>query len=645
MDKMIGIILSGRYEIVELIGTGGMSNVYKAKCNVLNRFVAVKLLKEEYKFQEDFFKRFKTESQAVALLSHPNIVSVYDVGTHDGLPYIVMELMEGITLKEYITQKGPLSWKEIVLFSSQILKALEHAHSRRIIHRDIKPQNIMLLRDGTIKVADFGIARFTVSNTQTITENAIGSAHYLSPEQAKGSVTDEKTDIYAVGVVMYEMLTGRVPFDAENPVMVAIMHLHGNPKAPSEYRKDILSGLESITMRAMSREAYKRYPSASSMLADIEHLRKNPSIEFEFKYTYNPSQNTQYFEKIDENYTPLKRPPYTGAASKRTATRPRSEKNLPMAVMISAIFIGLIILFVLVSNGVKMFNNLISTGDIYGGVEVEQVEVPNLIGLGYDAVLNNELYKENFVIVSTESSYSNTVKAGNIISQEPTPDKNVRPGTTIDVMVSLGKKQVQIPELKNIEYRKAMLELQSYKLTVNKVEEYHDEIIEGCVIRTDPGAGEMVNENDEVTIYVSLGKEIKQISMPDVIGMNIENARKTLIAGNFVIKEVKQVESAQEKGTVVAQSIPANSMVEEKTEVILEVSAGMITQKTILINLPVSPQEFVLSVTVNGVEQYREIHKASEGMAYITVSGSGSSLVEVFVNDKIHSSDIINFNG
>lgn len=645
MDNMIGNVLSGRYEIVEMIGTGGMSNVYKAKCNVLNRYVAVKLLKEEYKFQEDFTRRFKTESQAVALLSHPNIVAVYDVGSHDGLPYIVMELIEGITLKEYIIQKGPLSWKEIVLFTSQILKALEHAHSRRIIHRDIKPQNIMLLRDGTIKVADFGIARFTVSNTQTITESAIGSAHYLSPEQAKGSVTDEKTDIYAVGVVMYEMLTGRVPFDAENPVMVAIMHLQGNPKAPSEYRKDILPGMESITMKAMSREAYKRYPSASAMLADIEALRKNPSIQFEFKYTYNPSQNTQYFDKIDENYTSIKRKNTDGgSSSKRTAVRAGSEKNFSMIIMVSAIIVGLIILFVLVSNGAKMFNNLISTGDINGTVEDAQIKVPNLVNLNYDAVKSNEVYKD-FVITSTESNYDNTIEKGKIISQDPSADMNVRPGTTISVVVSLGKKQVQIPALKNVEYRKAMLELQSNKLVVKKAEEFHNEIIEGFVTRTSPAEGEMANENDEITVYVSLGKEIKQIPMPNVIGKTIEEARKTLISNNLVIKEVKQVENQKEKGTVVTQSIAADTMVAEKTEVIIEVSAGMTTQKTIPVNLPLSPNEFVLTVTVNGVEQYKATHQASDGMVYIPITGSGSSLVEVFVNGKIHSSDIINFNG
>ncbi len=419
MDPLIGKILSERYEVVERIGTGGMANVYKARCNVLHRFVAVKVLKEEYRKEEDFIKRFRTESRAVALLSHPNIVAVYDVGVDLELPYMVMELIEGITLKEYIGQKKRLDPREAVFFAMQIVKALEHAHSRKIVHRDIKPQNIMILRDGTIKVADFGIARFTLSNTQTITETAIGSVHYLSPEQAKGSISDEKSDIYSLGVVLYEMVTGQVPFDAENPVMVAIMHLQQVPRRPHELAPGLPDGLESIILRAMCRDPLMRYQSAGDMHADLDAFRKNPNIRFQYTFTRDEQQETHIFKPVSDRQL-------EGAKAEQQRGR------VMMYIKLGLIAVALIVLIFLGSQAVKLFQNLMEFGS-FSPQDTEEIEVPPLVNLNYDAVLRNEVNYEDFVIVLEESVYDDTVEAGTILEQEPAAGEVVRPGSEIRV--------------------------------------------------------------------------------------------------------------------------------------------------------------------------------------------------------------------
>ena len=283
MDQNIGKLLDNRYELLERVGTGGMAMVYKAKCHWLNRFVAVKILREELAQDEEFRRRFHEESQAVAMLSHPNIVSVYDVSRSSEMDYIVMELIEGITLKQYMLKRGgKLSWKEALHFITQIMKALSHAHSRGIIHRDIKPHNIMVLRDGSVKVADFGIARLVSSNQNTMTQEALGSVHYISPEQARGSRIDARSDIYSAGVVLYEMLTGRLPYEGESPVAVAIQHINSIPLSPRDIEPSIPEALEEITMKAMASDMDKRYVSADAMLADLEEFRKNPSISFDY---------------------------------------------------------------------------------------------------------------------------------------------------------------------------------------------------------------------------------------------------------------------------------------------------------------------------------------------------------------------------
>ena len=304
MDNYVGKRLDGRYELQEVIGVGGMAVVYKAYDNIDDRTVAVKILKDEFLASEEFRRRFKNESKAIAVLSHPNIVKVYDVSYGDKLQYIVMEYVEGITLKEYIEQQGVISWKETVHFTTQILRALQHAHDKGIVHRDIKPQNIMLLENGTIKVTDFGIARFSRSETRTMTDTAIGSVHYISPEQARGDITDDKSDIYSVGVVMYEMLTGQLPFQSDNSVSVAIMQLQTDPVKPREINSSIPEGLEQITMRAMQKNPKDRYQSAAEMILDLEEFKRNPSIKFDYSY-FVDNEPTKFVDKTAPVTVPM----------------------------------------------------------------------------------------------------------------------------------------------------------------------------------------------------------------------------------------------------------------------------------------------------------------------------------------------------
>lgn len=350
MDNYVGKRLDGRYELQEVIGVGGMAVVYKAYDNIDDRTVAVKILKDEFLASEEFRRRFKNESKAIAVLSHPNIVKVYDVSYGDKLQYIVMEYVEGITLKEYIEQQGVISWKETVHFTTQILRALQHAHDKGIVHRDIKPQNIMLLENGTIKVTDFGIARFSRSETRTMTDTAIGSVHYISPEQARGDITDDKSDIYSVGVVMYEMLTGQLPFQSDNSVSVAIMQLQTDPVKPREINSSIPEGLEQITMRAMQKNPKDRYQSAAEMILDLEEFKRNPSIKFDYSY-FVDNEPTKFVDKTAPVTVPM-----ANSSDTRVIDNPQpapeetnktTEKN-KMIPILSGIVIGFVAVLAIV---------------------------------------------------------------------------------------------------------------------------------------------------------------------------------------------------------------------------------------------------------------------------------------------------------
>lgn len=530
MDKYIGRLLDNRYEVMTAIGTGGMAVVYKALDHRLNRQVALKILKDDYSGDAEFRRRFHAESQAVAMLNHPNIVSVYDVSTDGDADYIVMELVDGITLKQYIERRGGyLNWKESLHFASQIAKALEHAHSQGVIHRDIKPHNVMILKNGSAKVTDFGIARM-MSAQNTLTKEALGSVHYISPEQAKGGRVDNRSDIYSLGVVMYEMMTGQPPYDGESPVAVALQHINGGAKMPSLLNPNIPGGLEQIIMRAMAVDPAHRYASAAELLEDMEEFRKNPNILFYFD---RPSQEPEPPVQPPVRTTPPTQRPVrrttttTGSAAARTATRQttrpthRAEEDEEDSGHKMAIAVGAVAILAVVALVLLVF--VITRGD--GKPSTPLVEVPQLVGHIYENVKND--YK-NLEIRCDEELFDENVPAGQIIRQDHEAHTNVEAGTVIHVSVSLGPQTGQMVYLVNqpVDQAKRTLEsMTELKLKIF-IQEENSDFEAGRVISTDPEMGETLRTGQEVVLYVSAGP-ITDL-MPDLVDKSQASAEAIL---------------------------------------------------------------------------------------------------------------------
>ena len=577
-DKYIGQLLDGRYEILEKIGTGGMAEVYKARCHRLNRFVAVKILKDELASDEEFRRRFRTESQAVAMLSHPNIVSVYDVSRSGNVEYIVMELIDGITLKQYINRKGLLTWKESLHFATQIAKALQHAHSRGIVHRDIKPHNIMILKDGSVKVADFGIAR-VVFNQNTLTQDALGSVHYISPEQAKGGSVDARSDIYSLGVVMYEMLTSRLPFVGDSPVSVAIQHISAIPLLPREINPDIPVGLEQITMRAMEANIDRRYQSADELLQDLEEFRKNPGLVFSGEYT-----DDAVFSTDDDQTRPLPVSAVTGTevapkrtrAPKKELSRDEYRENTRRAGRTSVLIgVFLIILFLV---AVFLFMWKFVLKDLLAPDEEEVISIPKFIGMYYDDVENNDDYNRLYNF-DPEYVYDDDYPSGVIISQSPHANRQqTLPANGIDVAltVSLGAEPVKkMIDVIGIDYREASFNLQrlGLDLDIHLLPEADEEAESGSVISTIPEAGEDLMEGASVYVTYSTGPDIKTTSVPGVVNLSLSAAILRLESYDLTY-DAEYVENEAKKDTVIFQSIEKGRTVEVGTKVYLQVSSG-----------------------------------------------------------------------
>ena len=551
-DKYIGKMLDDRYEILEVIGEGGMAIVYRALDHRLNRDVAVKIMRDEMAADEEFRRRFCTESHAVAMLSHPNIVAVYDVSHNDNVEYIVMELVDGITLKQYIERKGVVAWKEVVHFTKQISKALAHAHERGIIHRDIKPQNIMLLRDGTIKVGDFGIAALENEVYENNGE-AIGSIHYIAPEQARGECPDARSDIYSLGVMMYEMLTGGLPFTGNTLGEIAVQHMNAKPVPPHEKNPEIPLELERITLKAMSAELSERYQSANELLSDLEAFIHTPvTIDGESADYENPDV------KPVRSSTELSRERY----------RLRRRRSDVVSFM-SGTF-GLLVL------AVALFAFLWNfwLKDVFS--PAERIALPNFEGSNYESIINNtelsSMYKFNVIYISDDS-----VEPGIVISQSPAAGRSmmVTPsGIEVDLTVNAGVSLTSVPDVLNTDYRDAMRNLRAEGFNVEIENAASDSYTKDYVIATSPVAGEQLSSGSTVYITVSAGPEIQYVSMPNLVGSTEDRAISRIESSNLSYGGSDRVVSDYEAGTVIDQSISSSESVAEHTKVYLTVSSG-----------------------------------------------------------------------
>ena len=589
-DKYIGRLLDGRYEILEPIGFGGMAVVYKARCHRLNRLVAVKILKDELSKDEEFRNRFHAESRAVAMLSHPNIMSVHDVSTHDEADYIVMELIDGITLKQYMEKKGTLNWKETLHFAMQIAKALEHAHGRGIVHRDIKPHNVMVLKNGSVKVTDFGIARL-MSQSNTLTKEALGSVHYISPEQAKGGRVDNRSDLYSLGVVMYEMITGRAPYDGDSPVAVAIQHINGGAAMPSTLNPNIPGGLEQIIMKCMQTDPDQRYNSATALLYDLEKLRQTPDMLFPFGkdpsvdeglkvYPGKKQQPRNTAERVagvrtdkTNQTTRQNQRSRQAVQEKPRQTNPegRSKAVTKTVVVCSAVAVLAIVIFLVV-----LFN-----GGLLGNTKT-LVPVPALEGLVYDE-LDITRYP-TVEIVLADYDYSEDVEEGVIMKQSPEHGEQMELNGKVQVWVSMGKEQEKVnPQLDRLVRRpveEAVKYISGYNLRPLIQEEYSEDIREGLVIRAEPAESDKpLEEGDTILVFVSLGKEIRTALVPDgLVGKKYTDAMTVLRNNGFEKVTPQEEASLEEKGTVTRLSVEPGSEQDVTAEIIVYYSSGEVIE-------------------------------------------------------------------
>lgn len=623
----MGKRLDGRYEVQEIIGVGGMSVVYKAYDNVDDRIVAIKVLKDEYSNDAEFVRRFKNESKAIAVLSHPNIVKVYDVSFGEKVQYIVMEYVDGITLKEYIQKQHIIAWNDAVFFTTQILRALQHAHDKGIVHRDIKPQNIILLPSGNIKVTDFGIARFSRTETRTLTENAIGSVHYISPEQAKGEFTDERADIYSVGVVLYEMLSGNVPFDADSAVSVALMQLQKEPKKLTEINPNIPLGIEQICFHAMQKNPQDRYQTATEMLLDLEDVIRNPNATFNYSYFVDKSPTKYVFkeeslnsasvsgneENVEEGETP----------------DPNHKKKVITAVVVGVVFLIAAIV------GLVVF--------MTQGLNTETHKLENFTGQSYDALVSNDNYKYNFV---AEYEKTDQYDPGIVIDQSPKAGEKVISGSTVTLKVAASMGDITVPNCYNLTLDKAQKLLQQSKLYNFKVTEMSNEnVASGSVIYTDPKANSVVSADQEIVIYVSSGPsttKLKTYPIPDVSGLSLSDAKAFLEKAGFKNVSVEMQDSTVRKDVVLDQSPRAGKTATENEKIKIYVSSGVTTtesttggQYTLTVNVKLpsysgSPKDTV-TINVNGSNYTSQAVKLDGSTVKLAVPADAGSKIDVVV--------------
>lgn len=636
MDRFIGKRLDGRYEIHELIGVGGMAYVYKAYDRVEGRWVAIKILKEEFSNNSDFLRRFRNESKAIAVLNHPNIVKVYDVSFGDQIQYIVMEFIDGITLKEYIEQEGTIRWQEAVHFTTQILMALECAHEKGIIHRDIKPQNIMLLQDGSIKVADFGIARFLQSETQTMTDKAIGSVHYIAPEQASGDYITDKADIYSVGVMLYEMLTGKLPFVADNAVSVALMQLQAKPVMPRELNPSIPRGLEQITMRAMEKNPVDRFQSAGEMLDDLDEFRRNPNIVFHYDLQtanarYDASRSMEAYDASRQ--APAYNDDYEYEEELVRSRRGAKGAMVVKGVLAAAIIVGLAVAVIYFLN---YWNNRPEAGD-------DLLEMPNLVGQLYEDVIANEEYAD-FNIQVREGNDPD-LQPGEIMNQDPAAGIMVKKDADVELLVNGGVGQVEVPDVvtdhMTLEEAQQAIEDAGLHSQVENVAD--DEVEEGRVISTNPEPGTMVDSGSTVTLRVSTGPAEEMVTVPDgLVGDTLANVSAKLEEAGLVVGNVNRDDtSTLTVDTVISLSPNEGSEISKGSTVDITVSSGKGATKTLSTSIPLPSsvsEDITLEVYRNGTKVTTDTVNPSYGSSYsLSFTGtSGSETVVVTLNSQTY---------
>ena len=587
MDKYLGKRLDGRYEMRELIGVGGMAYVYKAYDSVDDRTVAVKILRDEFLTKDEFVRRFRNESKAIAILNHPNIVKVLDVGFGEKLQYIVMEYIDGITLKEYLDQRKDIRWKEAVHFTVQILRALQHAHDKGIVHRDIKPQNIMLLSDGTIKVTDFGIARLTRSEMQAtaVGSKAIGSVHYISPEQARGEITDEKTDLYSVGIMLYEMLTGRLPFEADNAVSVAIMQMQSEATVPHLINEEIPEGLEQITLKAMQKDTSKRYQSAAEMLSDFDEFKRNPSIKFEYTY-FEDETPTRYVDAITR---------IRGDVSDEAVEEKEERKS--KGKLSTVAILGVVAAAIVLVAGIFM-----ALWSVLNREKRQEIEVDQFVGLSYIDEVPVHANINNYEIV-TETEYNADYPEGYVCKQDPAPGTKIKMKGRLVLYISKGSRLEKVPDIfagESVNMVRSRLEKAGF--IVDEVEESSTECKAGTVIRLSPESGEEAQYGSVVTMYVSSGEpKAEPITMSNVVGVEVGSAIDLLVSNGFSRSKIKTeyVNDTAAKDTVIAVT-PDNSEPRlPDTEITLTVSTGF-RNVEVKVDLPMVDEAIDLQFYIAG---------------------------------------------
>ncbi|WP_025747059.1 Stk1 family PASTA domain-containing Ser/Thr kinase [Caldicoprobacter faecalis] len=621
---MLGRILGGRYELEEKIGSGGMAIVYKAKCHLLKRHVAVKVLRPELVEDEEFVARFKRESQAAASLSHPNIVNIYDVGEENGIYYIVMEYIKGKTLKEYIREKGKLDWEEAVRIAIQICSALKHAHKNGIIHRDIKPQNILVSEDGTIKVTDFGIARAATSATVTMAgANVMGSVHYFSPEQARGGHVDAKSDLYSLGIVLYEMVTGTVPFEGDTAVSVALKHIQEKVKPPGELNPDIPKSLQDVIEKAIEKDQSKRYQTAGEMIKDLQRVLKEPNGSFVVRGSDNSDMPTQVFRPINVDREQLE-----GSAEKKK--RPIWLKllfiTLPLLVILALFFYI----------GSQIYKN---------HFVVEEVEVPRVVGLNEQDA--KRILQEHNLTMKVVERRNSSQEEGIILYQEPAEGIKVKPHSTVNVVVSLGPRTIKVPNVIGFSQRDAEIALENAGLKVGPPEYVESDMPADTVVRQSIEPNTEVVENTEIVLVISKKPEKELVEVQEYVGLKEEIARELIEGiGLKVGKVTKDYNQEYPEGVVYRQNPQAGDVVEPGREVDLWVSLGPVPSYPKVLEIDLSQYgenqendgDRRIKVTIkradDGQVVYDAEHVLSEGTISINLEGSGVVRYIIYIDDQ-----------